>query len=192
MQRSNPTNKGKRAQKPYERITLPKNIQDRLSKYISGDKSQAGTPSRNSGAGKARRHVKVEEPDDQALLGGDEDQHDSVTFDRDDDRDDSEHEVAHGLQESSRIAHAAISSDGLGSEFEEIKTPVPERKSNKRPTQGLFTPLAKFHPQGKTSQPGNRPTIEELEKFANDMNDSIDAFCNRAKLQVAGFVNRHR
>lgn len=41
-------------------------------------------------------------------------------------------------------------------------------------------------------QSEGRPTIEELDKFADEMNDLIDSFCNRTKTRVQKFVNKSR
>ncbi|KAF9790993.1 hypothetical protein BJ322DRAFT_1170927 [Thelephora terrestris] len=206
MQRSNPADKGKSRAKPYDRIKLSKYLQDRLSKYA--DTSQVGTPSRSSEAGKARRrHVKVEKPDEQALFDEDEDRSGSLTHDHYH----SEHEAAQELQQSSRIAHEAISSDGPSEEFEEIGSHAPGLKVNfedhssggrsgnhtrdvKNPMQGFFTPPAKkIHSQRvNTLQPDKRIIVTEVEKFGDDMNELIDMFCTSAKSQVTKFVNEHR
>jgi hypothetical protein len=41
-------------------------------------------------------------------------------------------------------------------------------------------------------QPDERPTVEELDKFADDMSDFIDSFCKQAKSRVLKFVNGRR
>lgn len=73
MQRSHTVNKGKTRAKPYDRITLSKDIQDRLSQYsesvtliwtfshlilvVAGDAQQAGTSLPRNEKGKVSRFI---------------------------------------------------------------------------------------------------------------------------------------
>lgn len=84
------------------------------------------------------------------------------------------------------------------------------KRDTKRPTQTFSSPLAKFghhsplkvlsqvgdqcldshsHLLTPSRQPDGRPSIEELDKFAEDMTGLIDSFSKRATALVLKFVN---